>query len=306
MHSRSVLFPLLGLLLGLPPGPEGTVAWARKRAGEPPPREATEQTTRAVSELSGKFKWGMSPAECMDIIEKDIRARFEPRIRAESDPFKQDVIRREMMDAIAQMRSSYIKFDGQHTGWDVSIVDREFGHKNDESMLVIWEANQRRFLFFWRDKLYKQYLALPAERFKGKTFEEFAEIMQERYGKAQINFAKMQTQDEMALDYLEWPPAGEYVLRAYDQSNFYGNFSLALLHKSVYPVVERERAIKSPPRGHRITTSVIDIVAREDTPGDPNADIVDEVLGRQTLRTNQGAPLPSGTTGKTGGKKEAR
>lgn len=303
MRLRSILFPLLGLLLGalLMPGASS----ARKKAGEPLPREASEQTTRAVSELAGKFKWGMSPTECMDLIEKDIRTRFEPRIRAEPDPFKQDIIRREMMDAITQMRNSYIKFTGQHTGWDVSIVDREFGHKNDEAMLVIWEANQRRFLFFWQDRLYKQYLALPAERFKGKTFEEFAEIIQERYGKAQINFAKMQTQDEMALDYLEWPPAGEYVLRAYDQSSFYGNFSLALLHKSVFPTVEKERAVKSPARGHRVTTSVIDIVTREDSPGDPNADIVDEVLGRQGLRTNQGTvpPSPAGGGRKPAGRK---
>jgi hypothetical protein len=290
MRATLLLLPLT-LALSAP------AALAKKKPGAQLPKEAGEQTTRAVSELAGKFKWGMSPGECMDIIEKDIRAQYEPRIRAEPDPLKQDLVRREMMDTIQQMRASLIKFDGQKTGWDVSIVDRDFGHKNDESMLVLWDLGQkgqRRFLFFWQDKLYKQFIALPQEKFKGKSFDEFAEIIQARYGKAQINFAKMQTQDEMALDFLEWPPAGEYVLRAYDHSNFYGNFCLTLLHKSVYPLVEKERAIKSPRRGHRSATGDIETVSKSDTAGDPNADIVDEVLGRQAMRTNQGqAPAPA-------------
>lgn len=296
MRLRFALGPLLGVLLASPLVCSAAAANKKKEA----PAQAGEKTTRAVSELAGKFKWGMSPSEAMDLIEKDIRARYEPKIRAEPDPFKQDTIRREMMEDIAKMRASYIKFDGQRTGWDVSIIDREYGHKNEESMLVIWEQSQRRFLFFWQEKLYKQYVALNAEKFKGKSFEEFAEIIQERYGKAQMNFAKMQTQDEMALDYLEWPPAGEYVLRAYDQSSFYGNFCLGVLNKSVYQQVEKERTQRSPGRGHKLNTSVIDVVSKGDSPGDPNADIVDEVLGRQAMRTNQNLPAE-----KEGGKKPA-
>ncbi len=267
-------------------------AMAKKRPGAQVQQEAGEQTNRAVSELAGKFKWGMSPAETMDVIEKDIRTRYEPKVRGEPDPFKQDTIRKEMIESVNQMRASYIKFDGQRTGWDVSIIDREFGHRNGESMLVLWDlsqANQRRFLFFWNEKLYKQFIALPADKFKGKTFDEFSEVIQSRYGKAQITFAKMQTQDEMALDYLEWPPAGEFVLRAYDQSSFYGNFCLAVLQKSVYPLVDKERSVHSPSRGHRVNTKIIDTVSTQDSPGDPNADIVDEVLGRHEMRTTQPA-----------------
>ena len=35
--------------------------------------------------------------------------------------------------------ATHIRFNGQKTGWDVSIVDREFGHRNSESMVVMWE-----------------------------------------------------------------------------------------------------------------------------------------------------------------------
>ena len=33
-----------------------------------------------------------------------------------------------------------------------------------ESMLVLWEKDQRRFLFFWNEKLYKQFIAYNAEK----------------------------------------------------------------------------------------------------------------------------------------------
>lgn len=275
----------VGLLCG---GLSSEPAQAKKRAVAQTPTapapQAGEQTTRAVSELSGKFKWGMTSAEVMDIMEKDLRAKFEPTIRAESDPFRQDLIRKDMMDTVEKMRSSYVKFDGQKTGWDVSVVDREFGHKNSESMVTLWETNQRRFLFFWNDKLYKQYIALATERFQDKTFDEFSEIIQSRYGKAQISFAKMQTQDEMAVDFLEWPPAGDFVLRAYDNSKVFGNYCLSLLHRSTYQQVEQARAKNSPPRFQR-ATAIVDSVAQEGAPGDPNADIVDQVLGRRSTTT---------------------
>jgi hypothetical protein len=106
------------------------------------------------------------------------------------------------------MRNSYIKFNGQKTGWDVSIVDREFGHRNGESMLVIWEKDQKRFLFFWKERLYKQYIVYNAEKFKGMDFDTFVGVMEGRYGKASMSFAKKQTDDEMALDFYEWPAAG--------------------------------------------------------------------------------------------------
>jgi len=187
-------------------------------------------------------------------------------------------------EEIDKAKATLVKFDGQKSGWDVSVVDREFGQRNNESMVAMWEQSQRRFLFFWNDKLYKQYIALATERFQDKSFEEFSEIIQTRYGKAQINFAKQLTNDEMAVDFLEWPPAGDYVLRAYDNSKVFGNYCLALMQRSTYQEVEKARAKNSPPR-HTRPTAVVDAVGQEGAPGDPNADIVDQVLGRKSTTT---------------------
>jgi hypothetical protein len=264
-----------------------TPAWGAAKPAKPAKASENavsgDQASRAVGELAGKYKWGLSPNEVMDIIEAEIRSKYDPKIQAEKDPNAQDAVRKEMKDNIAQMRASYIRFNGQKTGWDVSLIDREFGHRNQESMLVIWEKDQRRFLFFWNEKLYKQFIAYNADKFKGFDFETFSSAMQQRYGKAQMSFAKKQTDDEMALDYYEWPPSGDFILRAYDQSGFYGNFCLGLLQKSVNPQVEKERAHNSPPRVRHTNVRVVDSITQGDSSADANADVVDEVVNKRSV-----------------------
>jgi len=290
MSTRNRLFqPLIrhlvtvsasaALLLGA-----GSVLGQKKGAAKPAaaPKEAAGNS-RSYVELGGKFKWGMGPEDAMGLIETEIRAKFQPKIENEKEAEKQDAVRREMREAIEQMRSSYIRFNGQKTGWDVSIVDREFGHRNSESMLVMWEKDQRRFLFFWKEKLYKQFIAYNSERFAGKSFEEFIEGMQVRYGKAEMSFAKKQTDDEMALDYYQWPSQSDYVLRAIDQTGFYGNFCLALLQKSTLEQIEKERTTNSPPRVRRTNVHVVDSITQGDSTSDPNEGVIDDVVGRRAL-----------------------
>ncbi len=261
----------------------GSVVAQKKGAPAAAKPAAAAAPTRSYVDLGGKFKWGMSPDEVMGVITGEIEAKFKPKIESEKEAEKQDAVRREMRDAIEQMKSSYIRFNGQKTGWDVSIVDREFGHRNSESMVVMWEKDQRRFLFFWKEKLYKQFIAYNSERFAGKSFEEFVEGMQIRYGKAEMSFTKKQTDDEMALDYYQWPPQSDYVLRAIDQTGFYGNFCLALVQKSSFEQIEKERATNSPPRVRRTNVHVVDSITQGDSANDPNESVIDDVVGKRAL-----------------------
>ena len=40
------------------------------------------QTARAISELAGKFSWGMSHADAMKLVVADLRRRYEEKIKA--------------------------------------------------------------------------------------------------------------------------------------------------------------------------------------------------------------------------------
>ncbi len=191
---------------------------APKKGGAAKAAKGQAPSLHAVSELMSKFKWGMTPEDVTKMVEADVHARYVDLIAKEQDLYRQDQLRKEESEEVEKFRASLVKFDGIQGGWDVSIIDREFVHKNNESMILMSEPDQRRFLFFWNDQLYKMYIAFNAEHpaFKGKNFDGFAEIIQKRYGPAKRVTAKKKTSDEQELDHLEWPPAGDYTLSASD------------------------------------------------------------------------------------------
>lgn len=243
--------------------------------------EASEQTRRAVGELAGKFKWGMTVDEAMKLVTDDIRARYTERIQAASNAFEQDALQKQMADEIARLKASYVQFDGHKTGWEVSIVDHQFASNNDESMFIVGEKDQRRFLFFYQGKLWKQFIAFDAQNpaFAGKSFDDFADIVQRRYGPASMTFRKLRTSDDQTLDHLEWPPSGDFVLWAIDLTDFYGNYCLSLFQKSKLAEIEAGRKAHSP-QAAKDTRLIDSALKPASTPGDVNADIIDQITGK--------------------------
>jgi len=141
MHRFCAVLALLAL---------ATPAMAKK-GGKGAPANA-----RAVGELAGKFKWGMSPEEVTKVISENIHVKYVDLLKKEPDVYKQDQLRKNERDEVQKVKDSYIKFDCVSPGnkeWATSIVQAEFAPRNDESMMTLWEKDQRRFLFFWHDKL---------------------------------------------------------------------------------------------------------------------------------------------------------
>jgi hypothetical protein len=241
---------------------------------------------RAVGELAGKFKWGMSPDDVEKVIADQIHVKYVDLLKKEQDVYKQDQLRQQEKDDVQKVKDSYVKFEGGTQAdktWGTSLIQSEFAPRNDESMLTMWEPNQRRFLFFWHEKLYKQFIAFNAEHpaFAGKTFDDFAKIIQNRYGAAEMKFTQMKTKDDMKLDHLEWPASGDYQLFAIDQSEFYGNFCLVLFNPNVAKQVEAARTEHNtqPKKG----SAVIDAVTTPDKQSsDRNEDIVDQITGKKS------------------------
>jgi hypothetical protein len=239
---------------------------------------------RAVGELAGKFKWGMSPDDAIKTITEGVHAKYAEMIKKEPDIYKQDQLRKDEGDEVQKVKDSYVKFDGVTPGtkeWGTSIIQSEFAPRNDESMMTLWEKDQRRFLFFWHDKLYKQFIAFNAEHpvFAGKSFDDFAKLIQNRYGPAEMKFTQMKTKQDMKLDHLEWPASGEYQLYAIDQSEFYGNFCLVLFNPSVARDVDKARTEHNTKPAHG--NALVDAVTQQPkVSGDANENIVDQITGK--------------------------
>ena len=254
-----------------------TLAHAKKKK----PSGASEAQRRSMSELGGKFKWGMSHDEVFKALEAAINLRYKDLIAKETDVNVQDDLRKKELEEVQKVKASFVTFEGKKTGWDVSIIDKEFAQRDNEAMVVMWEKDQRRFLFFWNDKLYKQFIAFDAQHpvFKGKSFDDFVSLIADRYGKPEMKFQQMRTKEDMVVDHMEWPAAGDYQLWAIDQSGFYGNFCLRLFNPKTQTEVDKARAEKEPKRANG--NALIDAVTRpDDVAGDQNADVVDQITGK--------------------------
>lgn len=278
--AKFLLTSVLGLSLAL----SGDASAAKKKKPAKKPAKtakvapAPKADPKAVADLMGKFKWGMTVDEVKAELAKQIEAKYTERIKATTNIGTQDDLRREQRKEIADLGKKYEKFEGKKTGWDVSPIDKEFAHGNDESMLYVWELDpatkkdNKRFFFFVEGKLWKMFISINTEAFAGKTFADFQAAMEARYGKAS-------DQVKNGYHFLAWKSPGHY-LRAIDLTEFYGTFVIAISDESVESWIN-DRRLERNPKGEK--TNILDSVTegkKDDSKpslDDPNSDVVDRI-----------------------------
>lgn len=244
----------------------GKAPAAKKPAPPPkkviPPMVNAEQKKALIEKMAG-FKFGMTKDDILGVLQKQINERYEEKIKGTTDVAQQDRFRKEKKAELARTSSTYVKFDGKSTGWDVSIIDGEFAHNTGESLMERWEneggKNNRRFFFFYNDKLWKMFISLdvsmiPEEK---RNFDTFKAVMEGQYGKGAIEGSS-----------ISWR-AGEFDARAVDKLKDYGALGLALEDTKVKPELLAMRESKAPPK--KETPSVIKAVL--DTDGKDHPDV---------------------------------
>ena len=262
----------------------------KKRKKKAEVTEATEETKTAIIKMMGEFKWDMRSEKVIDALELDLRKGYVPKIRKMKDPLKQDSMRREMMAKVKELRKNLVKFVGKRTPWDVSLIDKEFSHKNDESMVPQWGKRDRRFYFFHDDGLYKLYIAFNADLFEGKTFEDFAGVMEARFGPAERKYATT-IMGKPKLDHLAWPAADGTIMKAIDNTGFYGNFCLVLVNLNTQERVMSGREMNNPKRKGGDPLVEAATQGRADLTDD-NESIIDQITGKdQTAPDTVGESL---------------
>lgn len=263
---------------------------------------ATKEQKAEYGKLLGKFKWGMRAEKVLKDLEGGLRTDYKTLMRKEPDAIKQDAIRREMLDKIKQLKANYVKFTGKRSQWDVSMIEGEYAHKNDEAMIVRWGQRDRRFYFFHFGKLWKIYIAFNSELFRGKKFMDFVKVMERRFGRAEAKF-KPNRVGASVLSHMEWPAAGNTVLKAIDETAFYANFCLVMLDKEAKTRILEGRRINSPKK--RKSDALVDAVTRKNgSAGGGNDNIVDQITGKAARRPGVGDQ--SGSSGSSGSVKPTR
>lgn len=227
---------------------------AKARAKPAPKRLVSAQSKKALSELMGTYKFGMSREAVLGVLAKQVDEKYAEKIDATTDVYAQDQLRREKKKEISRLNASFVAFDGKRTGWDVSLVEDEFAHETGESMLVHWEnqdgKNQRRFFFFADGQLYKMVLSLDTSAWpEGKrNFETFRDSMEGRYGAGDVDGGK-----------ITWR-AKEFEVRAVDKLRTYSALCLVIENPAVAVDLAAKRVEKAgpPKKTSPIINAVID------------------------------------------------
>ena len=243
-----------------------------------------------VKEFKGEFTWGMSPQQVLEKLYAKIDASYKDKVeKVRSDPAKSDALRRQIKAEKDAVAKSMVKFDGQAqtVAWSTSIIDEEFLPNNAESMLVFREEKSRRYFFFAGDALFKMFVAFDKEVIAGKSFAQFGDLMQQKYGKAQAVYREVVNHGvkEKVLDTYQWrSPQGDG-LRLVDRSKFYDVYCLVIYDHNVsdrQAEVRKSRAA-AVPKGSFVDSVISDKPADRDE----NDNVIDRITGKETLKPGE-------------------
>lgn len=268
----------------------------KAQAAAPAAAKSAAPSARSLEELGGIFKFGQTIQESYEVLEKELRERLFEEAGKPKDPLRQDRVREDTKRELERIKATQADFRGQATPWNVSIIDKEFGHNNEETLIVLQEKGQQRYLFFYQGRLYKQFVAFDADMFAGKTFAQFADIVQGRYGAAMPRHGTNRN-GQKVLAYLEWPAAGNLRLRAIDQAEFYHTYCLALDDVRIAQLVDpKHTAKKGEDTGGNDLIETVKERGQHASAQDENVDVVDKITGRkrrgreQSIGENRSGP----------------
>jgi len=231
---------------------------------------------------AGTFKWQMSPEEVMGLVKQSLEKKYQSRIEGSAqDPGKQQRIRDEMDKEVNAVKKSYIKFEGQKTGLDVSIVGPEFQQNTGEAVLVAKEDIWTRYFFFFENGLYKMFLAFNKDAIEGKSFRDFGKNMEGKYGRAKEVYRDEKVKDGVRhiLDHYDWTARGDR-LRLIDRSEFYGVYCLVLSDAATQGRADEKRKYTNPEQNNK-DSLVEAVTAKDGNERDANDNIIDRITGKE-------------------------
>ncbi len=293
---RTGLFVLVALFLVGVWALDGSADRPRRPRGRrPAAASAAAPRSAEIAKAMGDLGWGMTHAQVIDQFTKRIQEEYRPRIAKAPGTIEQDALQHEVNGKIERLRRSYVAFTGQQTGWEVSFLGEEFTHNNGEAMLNVPDPGLggQRFFFFIGDRLWKLIIAFDHARFEGRTFEQFGELIQTRYGPARRIERQRAGEKAPSLAALEWQDPTS-VASAVDYSTFYGFFALRFVEKRTLGNLAALRKNVAK-RRTGFTASVEQVMAPDQSPIDRNADVVDRLAGHAGIGAPpaQGAPTPN-------------
>jgi len=253
----------------------------RRRRGESAtparPPEPTQPNANIVALMNG-LTWGMSRDQVIAVVKEEIKQKYWPQIQAaRDDGVAEQNLRNRMERDQQKFVDSCVRFDGQDTPWNVSMIDQEFTHNNQEEMCKYDRGDSVDFYFFIRGKLWKIFRSLGGQLAAAPpTFEEMRAQMEAQFGPGE-SLTSLNEYTLVTTTYgVKWIDSQtELQLRWLD---LYGVFAIVLTDRATLGNLPNLRRVTATREG---TESGLTRAVTEGVPTDENADIVQRIRGRR-------------------------
>lgn len=251
----------------------------------------------AIVEQMEGLAWGMHYKAVLAHFEKKIREQYDPELKSANGAIEEDRIRSQMTRELNKLRSSYIEFSGQRTGYEGAVLEDEFTHNNGES-LIEWDAGKYvEYLFFFNGRYWKRLRTFRKDSFNQDiTFETFVNTLTNRFGEG-----KRVTNPAGEFVEIIWQNDNTY-MSAKDKSNFYGVYCQYLVARVTQDNLAKLRTNSGMGDGsvdNKVSSMVTAVTSGELS--DNNASVIDSYTGSETNQS--GTAQVDGSHSVMGGEK---
>lgn len=218
MKSRVLRYMLAGALLV---GAAADVAWAGDAAKKEAKGKKAEEKAGLEVALE-PLKWGDTKEQVIEKLRDKELAALPEDAKLRNDKILMQQARKDILDRSAELEKSYVRFNGDKSGFEVSVIAEEFTDRNGEAMLRVKDKVAQRFYMFADGQLYKMVVAYNKDYLQDVGFEAFASQTARKYGRpVATDYAEIFGEEE--LTQVVWEDA-RTELRVENKREFFGTY----------------------------------------------------------------------------------
>lgn len=283
VFSRALL---VGVLLSVTPA----VASAQDRpleagsdvaaaaAAQDAPKE--KQPHSGVSAILGLLDWGATAEQVLGTLKDGIDERYGEQLKETTDPIEIDRLLKKKAEEFKSVEQTYVRFTGERTGYETSIIEREYEDAQDESVLRIDRRDAQHYYFFKHERLWKILVAYHAGVTRRTGFNDFVGSVGRKYGQPlKVDWhTPLGGAREVRLAVWEDDLTQ---LSVENRTDFFGTFTMKFVDRKEGLALDQQRAEAAgkadPLQDPGVEATLLAIT--EDN-GGGGADVVDQVTGQ--------------------------
>lgn len=220
--------------------------------------------------------WGASSHDVFGKLKSELDDRYRDQMKT-SDTIKIDQLIRQKADELQRIKDSLVRFDGQRTGYETSLVAGEIVPREGESLVRVDDRVAQRYYIFRNDQIWKVVVTYNVSTMG--SFDDFVAAVRGKYG----NPKKASFSDdggERRITAVTWQDEHTRMV-VEDQSEFYSSYVMKFVQVGRGTELEQARANRPKTRKTAADSRAEGLMAdifEEDASGAQD-DLVDQITG---------------------------